>query len=58
MNKETLIKLATPASIVLLSLSIFSIPRTTKADITSYGVGEKYSRPIYVQITNPYSIGN
>ena len=58
MDKETLIKLATPASIVLLSLSIFSIPRITKADITSYGVGERFSKPIYVQITNPYAIGN
>jgi len=39
MDKETLIRLATPAAIVLLALSIFSAPRITRADL--YG-GETF----------------
>ncbi len=31
MDKETLIRLATPASIFLLALSIFSLPLTVRA---------------------------
>ena len=54
MDKETLIRLATPASIFVLALSIFSVPIISKADLGGYGA--KYS-PIHVEITNPYAIG-
>tara|TARA_B100000287_G_C20606534_1_gene770281 strand:- start:1312 stop:1470 length:159 start_codon:yes stop_codon:yes gene_type:complete len=52
MDKETLIRLATPASIVLLALSIFSIPFMGKADVTSYGIGENSYYPLYVKLVN------
>ena len=55
MDKETLIKLATPASIFVLALSIFSVPMISKADLGGYG--GKYS-PIHVKVTNAYAIGN
>ncbi len=36
MDKETLIRLATPASIFVLALSIFSVPLISKAEFGSY----------------------
>ena len=45
MDKETLIRLATPASIALLAASIFSVPIMTKAGLD--GRGSK-SDPIYI----------
>tara|TARA_A100001388_G_scaffold108023_1_gene79265 strand:+ start:117 stop:392 length:276 start_codon:yes stop_codon:yes gene_type:complete len=59
MNKKFLIQLATPASISLLAISIFSVPKTLNADVcnkSSY-VGENRRNPVFVEITNPYSIG-
>ena len=50
MDKETLIRLATPASIFALALSIFSIPLLSKADVRAYNRGEKNNYPIYVQL--------
>ena len=37
MDKETLIRLATPASIFVLALSIFSVPIISKADLGGWG---------------------
>ncbi len=51
MDKETLIRLATPASIFVLALSILSFPIISKADFGGNGGTEKY--PLYVEITNP-----
>ena len=45
MDKETLIRLATPASIFLLALSIFSVPIISKADLG--GLGTKRN-PLYI----------
>ncbi len=45
MDKETLIRLATPASIFVLALSIFSVPIIYKADLDN----NWSSNPIYVQ---------
>ena len=54
MDKETLIRLATPASIALLAMSIFSIPSLTKAGIErAVSMGS-----LNVYITNASSIGN
>ena len=47
MDKETLIRLATPASIFVLALSIFSVPIVSKADLG--GLGTSYSNPIYIK---------
>jgi len=44
MDKETLIRLATPASIFVLALSIFSVPIISKADL-----GDWYGNPLYIQ---------
>ena len=52
MEKETLIRLATPLSIFALALSILSIPLLSKADVTSYGIGENKYYPVYVKIIN------
>ena len=52
MDKETLIRLATPASIFALALSILSIPLLSKADVTRYGIGEDSWTPVYVKIVN------
>ncbi len=46
MDKETLIRLATPASIFVLALSIFSVPIISKADLG--GLGSKYS-PVHIK---------
>ena len=46
MDKETLIKLATPASIFVLALSIFSVPIISKADLGGKG---SYSNPIHIE---------
>tara|TARA_B100002052_G_C15609700_1_gene474708 strand:- start:122 stop:277 length:156 start_codon:yes stop_codon:yes gene_type:complete len=46
MDKETLIKLATPASIFVLALSIFSVPIISKADLGGRG---SYSLPLYIK---------
>ncbi len=56
MDKETLIRLATPASIFVLALSIFSVPIISKADLGGYGAS-KYS-PIHVKVTNAYAFGD
>ena len=53
MDKETLIKLATPASIVALAISIFSIPLITKAEFPSFR--GSYSTPIHVKHINSCS---
>ncbi|MDA9741412.1 hypothetical protein N9U92_02030 [Prochlorococcus sp. AH-736-L15] len=45
MDKETLIRLATPASIFVLALSIFSFPIISKASLEFNG---KYS-PLYIE---------
>ena len=45
MDKETLIRLATPASIVVLALSIFSVPIKSKADLNGLGT---FNNPIYI----------
>ena len=50
MDKETLIRLATPASIFVLALSIISLPLLSKADVTHGTIGEFYTEPIYVKI--------
>ena len=58
MNKKSLIQLATPASISLLAISIFSVTKILNADVCnnrSY-VGENRRNPVYVEITNPYYI--
>ena len=58
MNKKFLIQLATPASISLLAISIFSVPKILNANVcnnSSY-VGENKRNPVYVEITNPYYI--
>ena len=58
MNKKFLIQLATPISITLLAISIFSVPKILNADIcnnSSY-VGENRRNPVYVEITNPYYV--
>ena len=47
MDKETLIRLATPASIFVLALSIFSVPIISKADLG--GLGTNYFNPIHVK---------
>ena len=47
MNKETLIRLATPASIFVLALSIFSVPIITKAQL-----GDWSGNPVYVKLVN------
>ena len=52
MDKETLIRLATPASIFVLALSIVSVPLLSKADVTSSYVGEKDWKPIYVKLVD------
>ena len=52
MDKETLIRLATPASITLLALSIISMPILSKADVGARMVGEYWTNPIYVKIVN------
>ncbi len=52
MDKETLIRLATPASITLLALSIFSIPFMGKADVTSANIGESFFYPLYVKLVD------
>tara|TARA_A100001388_G_C28332055_1_gene294884 strand:- start:322 stop:492 length:171 start_codon:yes stop_codon:yes gene_type:complete len=54
MDKETLIRLATPASIFVLALSIFSFPIISKADLGGWGTSRF---PLNVKITNPYQIG-
>ena len=46
MDKETLIRLATPASIFVLALSIFSVPIISKADLG--GRGSSVYSPIYI----------
>ena len=46
MDKETLIRLATPTSIFVLALSIFSVPIISKADLG--GRGSMFS-PIYIE---------
>ena len=53
MDKETLIKLATPASIVALAISILSIPLTTKAEFPDYRGSSSY--PIHVEHMNSCS---
>ena len=45
MDKETLIRLATPASILVLALSIFSVPIISKADLGDRG---SIVSPIYI----------
>ena len=45
MDKETLIRLATPASIFALALSIISAPIVSNADLGSKG---SYSNPIII----------
>ncbi len=54
MDKETLIRLATPASIFVLALSIFSFQIISKADLGGFGTSRF---PLNVRITNPYQIG-
>ena len=58
MKKRFLIQLATPVSITLLAISIFSVPKILKADIcnNSNYVGENRRNPVYVEITNPYYV--
>jgi len=48
MDKETLIKLATPASIFALALSIISFPLISKAEFGSYYDGTP-SYPIHIK---------
>tara|TARA_B100000965_G_C19535682_1_gene733257 strand:+ start:1107 stop:1238 length:132 start_codon:yes stop_codon:yes gene_type:complete len=43
MDKETLIRLATPASIFVLALSIFIVPITSQASFNGLGT---YDNPI------------
>ena len=52
MDKETLIRLATPASITLLALSILSIPLLSKADVGASLRGEYKNYPIYVKLVD------
>ena len=52
MDKETLIRLSTPASITLLALSIFSIPLMSNADVTYQGVGQFSHNPVYVKLVD------
>ncbi len=52
MDKETLIRLATPASISLLAISIFSFPMISKANLS----GNSIYNPLYIQcVTGVYS---
>ena len=44
MDKETLIRLATPASIFVLALSIFSVPIISKAEL-----GDWRMNPLYIE---------
>ena len=46
MDKETLIRLATPASIFVLALSIISVPIITKAGLDGRG---GYLSPIHIE---------
>jgi hypothetical protein len=46
MDKETLIRLATPASIFVLALSIISVPIVTKAGLDGRG---SWSTPIHIE---------
>ena len=55
MDKETLIRLATPASITLLALSIFSIPLLSNADVGASYRGERNNYPIYVQLVDGHT---
>ena len=48
MDKETLIKLATPASIFALALSIISFPLISKAEFGSYYDGTPLA-PIHIK---------
>ena len=45
MDKETLIRLATPASIALLAISILSFPMVSKANLS----GNSKQNPLYIQ---------
>ena len=54
MDKETLIRLATPASIALLATSIFSFPLVSKA----VSVGGTKNNPVHVacvKYSTPYT---
>ena len=46
MDKETFIRLATPASIFVLALSIISVPLVTKAGLDGRG---GYYSPIHIE---------
>ena len=48
MEKETIIKLAQPAAIALLAISIMSIPFIVKAEYSRGG----YSSPVYIYHKN------
>ena len=51
MDKENLIRLATPASIFALALSIVSTSFIANAEYP-YKVGSNSSRPLYIRHTN------
>ena len=51
MDKETLIKLATPASIFALAFSIISASFIAKAEYP-YNVGASFSNPLHIYHTN------
>jgi len=55
MDKETLIKLATPLSIFALALSITSLPFIAKASGVMQvegSSGNRYNRPLHVKMVN------
>ena len=52
MDKETLIRLATPASIFVLALSILTAPLVSNADVTVVGRGEWDTHPIFVKLVD------
>ena len=52
MDKETLIKLATAASIFVLALSILTAPLVSNADVTVVGRGEWDTHPIFVKLVD------